>query len=70
MTAMFVELVDGRLVTRDAPQWRDECLARYTLSKPLTERRAWLTDFEKRHGREDTERLMDVMKAVHAKGKA
>lgn len=58
-------LIDGREVDSASPEWRDECLARYVLSLPsLKERRAWLADFEKRHGKDEAERLKANMLAV------
>ena len=68
--ATLVELVDGRIVTRDAEPWRHECLARHVLAKPLAERRAWLADFERMHGAEDVAALKATMTAVHAKESA
>lgn len=75
MTATYVELVDGRVVTRDAEEWRNECLARHVLSLPLHIRRDWLADFEKKHGAKETAHLKAAITAVHeirranAKGK-
>lgn len=66
----YVELVDGRIVSRDAEEWRTECLARHVLAKPLPERRAWLADFERMHGAEGAERLKATMAALHAKARA
>lgn len=66
----YVELVDGRIVSRDAEEWRHECLARHVMVKPLPERRAWLADFERMHGTEDAERLKATMAAVRAKARA
>ena len=58
MTATLVQLINGEFVQSDAEAWRAECLARFVLDLPtLGERRAFLADFEKRHGAEDTERL-------------
>lgn len=66
--ATYVELVNGQIVMRDAEEWRDECLARYVLSLPsLKERRAWLADYEKRHGSEETDRLKANMMAIKEK---
>ena len=62
MTATLVELIDGRFVMSDAAEWRDECLARHVLNLPtIAERRAWLADFEKRHGMADAEALKERM---------
>ena len=56
--ATLVQLINGEFVQSDAKEWAAECLARFVLNLPtLAERRAWLADFEKRHGAEDTERL-------------
>ena len=65
MTATLVELVDGRVVTRDAEDWRDECLARHVLRLPsLDARREWLADFQKRHGEAEADRLRALMTAL------
>lgn len=70
-SAVMVELVDGRVVTRDAAEWRNECLARHALSLPsLAARREWLADFEKLHGAADAEALRNTMQALHAKARA
>lgn len=54
----LVQLINGEWVHSDAEAWRDECLAKYVLALPtLIERRAWLADFEKRHGAGEAERL-------------
>lgn len=61
-------LIDGREVDSASPEWRDECLARYVLSLPsLSQRRAWLADYEKRHGKEETGRLKANMMAIKEK---
>lgn len=71
MTATLVELVDGRVVTRDAEEWRAECMARHVLALPtLALRRAWIADFEKRHGPLDVANLMETMQLLHAKRKS
>ena len=72
MTAMLVQLINGEFVQSDAESWRDECLARFVLALPiLAERRAFLADFEKRHGAEDTERLKyQMLQQRTVKGKA
>ena len=64
MTATYVELIDGKIVTRDAEEWRDECLARWVLQygrgdadNGLTRRRRWLADYEDRHGRAEADKL-------------
>ena len=58
MTSTLVQLINGEFVQSDAKEWAAECLARFVLDLPsLAERRAWLADFEKRHGAEETERL-------------
>lgn len=66
----YVELVDGRIVSRDAEEWRHETLARHVLAKPLAQRREWLAEFEKEHGAADAERLKATIKAVHEKARA
>lgn len=61
-----VTLIDGSKVSTSSPEWRDECLARHVLALPnLTQRRAWLADFEKRHGVEITDALKHGMQAAH-----
>jgi len=65
VTATYVELVDGRVVTRDAEEWRNECMARHVLAMPLEDRREWLAEFEKKHGPEETAHLKSAMTAVH-----
>lgn len=62
----MVTLVDGKVVMSDAEEWRHETLARHVLKLPgLETRRAWLADFERKHGAEDARRLMDTMQALH-----
>lgn len=70
MSATLVTLIDGQIVTSDADAWRDECLARHLLRLPLPERRAWLADFEVKHGAADAEMLKATMTALHEKGRA
>ena len=72
MTAMLVQLINGEFVQSDAKEWAAECLARFVLDlRTLAERRAWLADFEKRHGAEETERLKcQMLQQRTAKGKA
>lgn len=68
MTATYVQLIDGQYVTSDAEAWRAECLARHVLAlKTRMERQVWLQDFEKRHGKDDTEALKAKMMELHAK---
>ena len=71
MTAILVQLINGEFVQSDAKAWRHECLARFVLGLPiLAERRAFLADFEKRHGAEETERLKcQMLQQRTAKGK-
>lgn len=65
---MAVTLVNGAVVDSASPEWRDECLARYVLNLPsLSQRRAWLADYEKRHGSEETDRLKANMMAIKEK---
>ena len=60
-------LLDGRRVADDSAEWRMECLARHVLAlRTLAERRAWLADFEQRHGAAETAHLRDAMQQVHA----
>ena len=67
MTATLVQLIDGRFVQSDAETWRSECLARHVLAlRTLAERRAWLADFERRHGAAEAAHLRDAMQQVHA----
>lgn len=66
----LVELVDGRVVTRDATEWRNECLARHVLELPGVEaRREWLADFEQKHGPDETDLLRQNMTAIHTKAR-
>lgn len=52
-----------------SPAWRLECLARHVLRKPLDDRREWLADFQKIHGKRPADRLKAVIVAEHAKPK-
>mgnify|MGYP001179142926 CR=1 FL=1 len=63
----YVELIDGRMVARDAEEWRHECEARAILSLPtLAQRRAWLEDLERRRGKDEADRLKATMLRLHA----
>lgn len=64
-----VRLLDGTEVASDSREWRDECLARRLLRLPLDERRAWLADWEQRHGPEAGRQLREAMRAVHEAGR-
>ena len=65
---VFVELIDGRMVSRCAEEWREECLARHVLQiRPLTARQEWLADFEKKRGPEAAGALKVSMTAQHAR---
>lgn len=67
MTGTLVQLIDGRFVHSDAEEWRSETLARHVLAlRTLADRRAWLADFERRHGAAETAHLRDAMQQVHA----
>ena len=66
MTATLVELVDGRIVSRDAQEWLHETAARQILSYPLEKRRAHLADIEARRGKEAADALKATMTALHA----
>lgn len=69
--AVIVELIDGQVVSRDAEEWRHECLARHVLQLPSRAARVeWLADFEHRHGAADAARLRNTMLAVHEKARA
>ena len=71
MSATLVELIDGRVVTRDAEEWRHQCLAQHVLRLPGRAIRAeWLSDFERRHGASAADRLKATIQALHAKGRA
>lgn len=71
MNATMVTLVDGQVVTTDAEAWRHETLARHVLNIPgLDARRAWLADFEKKHGVDDAVRLMETIQQLHDKARA
>ena len=63
---VLVELIDGRMVSRCAEEWRHECLARHVIGLPnLAARREWLVDFEKKHDAAQTEALKATMTALH-----
>ena len=69
--ATLVELVNGEIVTRDAEEWRAECLARHVLQLPSKAARVeWLVEYEKRHGEAARVELQDVMRAVWNKGRS
>lgn len=60
----YIELINGKIVTRDAEEWRDECLARWVLQygrgdadNGLARRRRWLADYEDRHGKAAADKL-------------
>lgn len=64
----YVELIDGRMVLRDAEAWRAECLARWVLTlKPLSHRQAWLFEYEKQHGPAEANKLKNGMSAIWEK---
>lgn len=63
----YVELIDGRMVARDAEEWRHECEARAILALPsLPERRAWLEGIEHKRGKPEADRLKATMLRLHA----
>jgi hypothetical protein len=71
MTA--VTLIDGREVSRDSLEWREECLARYwhvrtLLGMPgehnLGRRRAYMARVEREEGAEALQRLRDAFAAA------
>ena len=65
---VFVELIDGQMVSRCAEEWREECLARHVLQlRPLSARQEWLADFEKKRGLEAANALKVAMTAQHAR---
>lgn len=71
MTAAYVTLASGQVVTRDAEEWRHECLARHVLALPSKPaRQAWLADFAKANGEPTTQALKDTMAALWKKDKA
>ena len=66
---VFVELIDGQMVSRCAEEWREECLARHVLQlRPLSARQEWLADFEKKRGPEAAGSLKATIRQIH-KGK-
>jgi hypothetical protein len=70
-THILVEIVNDQVVTRDAAEWRHECLARFVLELPsLAARREWLADFERKHGAADINALRDTMTALHQRARA
>jgi hypothetical protein len=61
-----VTLIDGREVSRDSLEWRDETLARHVLAMlSLEHRRLWIEDFEKRRGASAADTLRSNMIALH-----
>jgi len=69
--ATLVELVNGEIVTRDAEEWRAECLARHVLQLPSKAARVeWLLEYGNRHGEAARLELQDVMTAVWNKGRS
>ena len=46
----------------DVVQHLLECLARYILTRPLERRRHFLKLYEKRNGKQDTEKLKKIIK--------
>lgn len=69
-SAAYVELIDGRVVMRDAEEWRAECEARYVLSlQPLEKRRAWIADIERKRGKAAADALRAGMTMVFEAGR-
>ena len=63
-----VTLLDGTTADSSSPEWKLNCLARHVLALPgLDQRRAWLADFEKRHGPDAANALKQGMSAAHKK---
>lgn len=70
-TPVYVELVSGQIVTRNAEEWRHECLARHVLELPSKAARVeWLEKFTKVHGEAATQALRDTMTALWNKERA
>lgn len=57
-------LIDGREVASDSQEWRQECLARYVLTRPDGTRADWLADYAKRHGQAEAQRLAALVRDV------
>lgn len=70
MTATYVELIGGEIVTRDAEEWRHETEARHLLAlKPRSAVLAELAEIEKRRGKAATDRLRATMNQIAHKGR-
>ena len=66
--AMYVEMIDCQIVTRDAEEWRREFMARHVLELPtFVERREWLNKYQKLHGPADLDALKVTIRAVQNK---
>ena len=73
----YVEHYDSTeppVVRRDAEEWRDDCLARWVLQlgrtdadRGLKRRQDWLRDYEKRHGREHTDKLKALIREENSR---
>ena len=65
MNSLYVELVGGEIVTRDAEEWRHECEAKHLLSiKPRSAAQAEISEIEKRRGKAATDRLRATMNQI------
>ena len=60
-----VVLHDGRVVSSSSREYALECEARYLLNMPLEERRKGLANRDRIRGVQATDRLREVMKALH-----
>lgn len=65
----MVRLVTGQEVCNWCPEWALECEARRLLVYPMAARREALVKRDFERGKEATDRLRDVMTAVHAADK-
>lgn len=60
-----VQLHDGREVPSHSEEWRLECLARAVVRMPTTQdRRVWLEDYERRHGKPAADHLRGLVLAL------
>ncbi len=60
-----VTLLDGREVDSASEEWRHECEARSIAARPtLDERRQYLSEVERRRGKDAADRLRETMKQL------
>lgn len=62
-----VTLHDGCVVCNYCADYRDECLARHIMSLPTKQdRREYLDQWQKHHGKQSADRLGEMIKAMWA----